>query len=241
MRSLARSRLLASATSLSVLTAMGPAFAPSASGAPSFAVYHGTLGNGKTVVSRWKPCHSITYKVNLAAVPTRSRPRILAETPTAIRVLAARSGFRYRYLGQTREVPRPGSWNGQSAELVIAYTTPAKTRYLAGGPSGVAGPYWAWASHGVSTTRYLDAITGGFVDINTPDMLSNWRPGFGPGVTRGNLLLHKLGHATGLKHVSNRHLLMYPTMTSASPNGYAAGDRAGLAFVVKRPGCVTVR
>ena len=100
---------------------------------------------------------------------------------------------------------------------------------------------WARASHAGSTTRYLDAITGGFVDINNPDMLSSWRPGLGAGVTRGNLLLHELGHATGLKHVSNRHLLMYPTMTSASPNGYAAGDRAGLAFVGKRPGCVTVR
>ena len=40
--------------------------------------------------------------------------------------------------------------------------------------------------------------------------------------------------------MSNTHLQMNPTLTTASPNGYAAGDVAGLAAVGSRAGCITI-
>lgn len=221
-----------------VLAPVSPASAATASYSPSYV----TQGNGTTILQRWNPCQLITYKVNLAAVPTASRTVILAETHAAIRVLAAKTGFVYAYRGATTEVPRLGSSAKQSAELIVAYTTPAKTNYpLAGTSSAYGGTSTSsWGSSNGTTTTYASAITRGFVVVDTPDLLRLFKPGFGTGVRRGNLLLHELAHTTGLKHVSNTHLQMNPAVTAASPNGYAIGDAAGLAFVGKRGGCITI-
>ena len=59
-------------------------------------------------------------------------------------------------------------------------------------------------------------------------------------MTRGNVILHELGHATGLEHVSNRSALMNPTVTSSTPNGFGPGDRAGLKRLGRSAGCVPV-
>ena len=81
-------------------------------------------------------------------------------------------------------------------------------------------------------------LNQGGLGLDTPDLLAHLKPGFGAGLSRGNLLLHELGHVVGLGHVSNAHLLMNPTMTSYTPNGYAAGDATGLAMVGRNAGCI---
>lgn len=225
--------------------AVGAVLAPVSTASAATASYSAsyvTLGNGKTVLQRWNPCQRITYKVNLAAVPTASRTIILAETHAAIRVLAVKTGFVYIYRGATTEVPRVGSSAKQTAELVIAYTTPARTNYSLAGTSAAYGGTRSssWSSWNGTTMTYASAITRGFVVVDTPDLLRYFKPGFGTGVRRGNLLLHELGHTTGLKHVSNIRLLMNATLTTASPSGYAVGDAAGLLAVGKRGGCITV-
>ena len=75
--------------------------------------------------------------------------------------------------------------------------------------------------------------------VNTPKLMRSYRAGFGTGVRRGNLILHELGHVVGLNHVSNARLLMNPMLSSYTPNGYAAGDSAGLTVVGRRAGCIT--
>jgi hypothetical protein len=95
---------------------------------PPYTLKYATHGKDK-VVQRWNPCRAHTYKVNLSAVPAAYRPTMLAETHAAIRVLAAKSGIPFVYKGATGEVPQPGSLASQSAELIIAYATPASTRY----------------------------------------------------------------------------------------------------------------
>jgi hypothetical protein len=227
------------------VAAVGAVFAPVSTASAATVSYSAsfvTLGSGTTVMQRWNPCQLITYKVNVAAVPTASRSVILAETQAAIRVLAAKTGFVYIYRGATTEVPRVGSSAGQSAELIVAFTTPAKTNYpLAGTSSAYGGTSTSsWSSSNGTTTTYASAIIRGYVVVDTPDLLRFFQPGFGTGVRRGNLLLHELGHSVGLKHVSNIHLLMNPAVTVASPNGYAAGDAAGLAAVGKSGGCITI-
>ena len=64
--------------------------------------------------------------------------------------------------------------------------------------------------------------------------------GFGPGLTRGNLVLHELGHVVGLDHVADRTQLMNAAIHEASPNGYATGDLAGLSLLGARQGCMSV-
>ena len=217
--------------------------APVASAAvPSYSVSYTTLDNGKSVVQRWNPCQQITYKVNLAAVPSSSRAAILAETHAAIRLLAAKTGFVYIYRGATTEVPRVGSLAKQSAELLVAYVTPATTNYSLAGSTVAQGgsSSSSWSVPNATTTTYAGAITRGFVVVDTPDLFRLLKPGFGTGARRGNMLLHELAHTVGLKHVNNIGSLMNPALSSATPNGFAAGDVAGLVALGRRGGCITI-
>jgi len=241
-RSLSGTGVMVIATAVAAVGAVLAPVSTASAAAPSYSSSYLTLGSGQTVVQRWNPCQQITYKVNLAAVPTKSRAVILAETHAAIRVLAARTGFVYVYRGATTEVPRVGSLARQSAELIVAFTTPAKTNYSLAGSTVAQGGSSAssWSFSNGTTKTYGGAITRGFVVVDTPDLLRMLKPGFGTGLRRGNLLLHELAHTVGLKHVSNTRLLMNPAVTSASPNGFAAGDVAGLAALGRRAGCITV-
>ena len=237
-----------------MLTALAPlcvvgatiAIAPKASAATSpYRLTYATLPNNTKVPVRWNGCQSaITYKVNLASVPTAQRSTVLAETHTAVRQLATATGFKFVYKGQTVEVPRMGSTATQTAEIVIAYATPAKTNYnLAGNVLGMGGLSYSWASRtagGKST--YTVAAQRGWVVIDTPDMLRLTKAGFGTGTRRTNLLLHELGHAAGLQHVDDTRQQMYPTLTTRSPQGFApTGDRIGLAKIGRGAGCIDTR
>ena len=213
---------------------------PASAASATYSLSYMTLGNGKKVVARWNPCRAHSYKVNLASVPVATRPTVLAETHAAIRVLAAKSGMSFTYKGATSEVPRQGSYLTQSADIVIAYTTPAKTNFsLWGNTLGMGGYAGGWRSSTTGTTTvYSAGLNKGYLVLDTPDLLAHLKPGFGIGLRRGNLLLHELAHVVGLGHVSNAHVLMNPTMTSYTPNGYAAGDAAGLAMVGRNAGCI---
>ena len=240
--SISRTRFMVIATAVAAVGALVvPASAASAVTA-SYSVSHVTLGSGATIVQRWNPCQHITYKINLASVPAASRTTILTETQTAIRVLAAKTGLFYTYRGQTTEVPRVGSSAKQSAELIIAFTAPAKTNYnLAGSIVGQGGmSSSSWSSLIGTTTTYASAIIRGFVVFDTPDLFRLLKPGFGTGARRGNVLLHELAHTTGLGHVNNIHSLMNPSMSTSTPNGFAAGDLAGLTSLGSHAGCIAI-
>lgn len=226
------------------LTATTLAMAPqTAQGATAaYKLTYASLPNGAKVPVRWNGCQkAITYKVNLASVPSAQRTAVLAETKAAVGQVAAATRFTFSYKGTTTEVPRVGSMPRQSAELVIAYTTPSRTSYnLYGSVLGEGGLYYAWASRTVSgRTTYSVAAQRGFVVIDTPDMLRRTRAGWGAGARRTNLVMHELGHAMGLQHVSDTHQQMYPMISSLSPKGPAWGDRAGLARIGRGAGCVS--
>jgi hypothetical protein len=48
------------------------------------------------------------------------------------------------------------------------------------------------------------------------------------------LILHELGHAAGLSHVTRTTELMYPELSETAPLVYGAGDRAGLTVLANR-------
>lgn len=95
------------------------------------------LTDGRRVVLRWNPCQMITYRINVSAVPSRQRAAMITQIRAAVTRLTAASGLTYSYEGTTTAVPRTSSIARQSAELIIAVTTPAATDFAIG--KGVLG------------------------------------------------------------------------------------------------------
>lgn len=214
---------------------------PAAGTIATYRLSYASLPNGTKPVIRWNGCQTaITYKVNLAAVPSSLRTTILNETKGSVARISKVTGIAFSYKGSTTEVPTVGSMPQQSAEVIIAFTTTDKTTYdLTGATLGEGGFSYAWAGRTLAgkTTYYL-AAQRGFVVIDTPQMLKQTVGGFGAGARRTNLLLHELGHAMGLQHIADTRQQMYPTLRSSSPSGLAAGDLAGLTKVGRSAGCI---
>jgi hypothetical protein len=214
-----------------------------AANSAGYAVQRVRLPDGRTVVVRLDPCQSaVTYKVNVAAVPARTRAAVLAEIRTAVARLAAATGIAYRYRGTTAEVPRSATIDRQSAELVVAVSTSRGTDVGIGGATvGMGGyHYWIWQNTSAGGRTVAGAAIGRSWVVFDRDGLARLRAGFGAGTTRGNVMLHELGHSAGLEHVDDRRQLMNPILTAAAPNGLAAGDKAGLAAIGRRAGCIAL-
>ena len=224
------------ATLAAVLLAV-PLSAP-AQAATGYKLQTVTLASGKTTVARWNPCQAaITYQVNLAGLPKAKRAAMLALVKKSFAKLAAVDGLTYRYTGTTTFVPMSNNLAAGPAEIVVAAVGRNATDLGLGENSlGYGGTVWStwYGSNGEGA-----AVVRGFVVLN-PSGMASLKPGFGKGKTQGNVVLHELGHATGLEHVSGKDEQMNPTLMSTAPNGYGAGDRAELKKIGRDAGCITI-
>ena len=235
--------ITAAAACLALLS--GPALAlPAQASLPGYRLATASADGVNRSVVRWNPCQPITVKVNLGALPSPLRPAGLKDTKTALRRVSVATGHTFSYLGQTREVPRTATVRGQSADIVVAWTTPAKTDYpVSGNLFGHGGELDTTAAQPTldGGVRYFGPwIMRGFVVLDTPQIIRDRAKRSGAGVSQVNMLLHELGHAVGLEHVANRSQLMNPYLTGKSPAGYGAGDLAGLRKVGQAAGCITL-
>ena len=216
----------------------------SLSSGTSYELRNITLAGGKSVVARWNPCQSvITYQVNLSGVVAAKRPALLALVKKSFAKLAAADGMNYRYTGTTTFIPRSDNLAEQPAEIVVAAVARNKTNLeLAENSLGFGGVLWSTWSADDSTSKNSSegaAVVRGYVVLN-PALLSTLTAGFGPGTTQGNVILHELGHATGLEHVTDTSAQMTPVLTSSAPDGYSSGDLAGLKRVGRSAGCISI-
>lgn len=214
-------------------------------------VHNWTDPKGKQHRIRWNPCQaSVTYAVNprLAGKTPGARSAAVDDVREAFRRVSNRSGIDFRFAGRTGEIPRntaKGSWSDRqkAAEIVVSWVdqSRAKTRTNlmsnsgSGYGSGVGG--WMMRAWTDSDGDWHAAIGRGFVVLNSGHN-NLYKSGYGSGMTRGALLLHEIGHATGLGHVGTTRELMYPTMIDRSVTVYKEGDRAGLKKVGRPLGCV---
>lgn len=198
------------------------------------------VADGRTVTLRWNPCQIISYRINVAALPRAQRQEVAAEIRSAVARLSAATGVVYGYRGLTDVVPRSTSIEDQPAELVIAVTTDEQTDFLEPGMLGYGGyRFWEWSTVTPGSTVASAAIARGWVVVDAAG-LADLRPGFGAGMSRGNVFLHELAHTVGLQHVDDGSELLNPTLLRSSPDGFSAGDLAGLARVGRTGGCIAV-
>lgn len=177
--------------------------------------------------SRWDPCRTVTYRVNPRLAP---RGGIL-EVHRAFRMVSAASGLRFRYLGRTTHVPLRGGVTtfDTTADVSVAWARPSTVPALAGSSIGYGGSRWR------SAAGSWNQITNGYVVLD-----STWRGARGFPLrhvqSRGQLLLHEIGHVVGLDHVADPRQTLHATLQRL-PARFGAGDLAGLAAVGARQGC----
>lgn len=207
-----------------------------ARGNPRSYSFMGTAGDA---VARWNPCRPIGYRVN-----TRLGGRgALRDTREAIARIRKANGLRFSYQGPTRIVPG-GAGGGRypaDTQLVIAWARPSQSSYLKRrGVAGMGGPSWSGAVN--ERGDYDLMIVRGFAVLNANLDLGR---GFSGGVhkgyygTRGQLLMHEIGHAVGLGHAEHDEWqIMYPMMTGKRAV-WGAGDLRGLRRLGSARGCLS--
>jgi hypothetical protein len=183
--------------------------------------------------ARWNPCETIGYRVNAAQATAGA----VGDVKEAFQRLSQATGFRFAYKGTTSGIPSLGSnsWYPTDTDIVVAWAQRAESTLLraygdavAVGAAMTSGGYAQ--SDGTSVTR----IVKGAVVVDSQRI---YRGGFGTGKTRGDIVLHELGHAMGLGHTGSAKQIMYPSVTTG-PARLGEGDLQGLYKRGARLGCV---
>ena len=247
-----RTRLATRVAAVFAAATIGTVVAASPSQAAAmYTLSYQTLSTSQKVVARWNPCQtSVKYRVNLAQAASTATGRYAAlkDVKGAIARLSYATGIRYQYLGTTKTVPTGVNWwrNTGDAELIVSwvnqnYSSTRSSLLLKdsrGWLAGTAGwQSWRWGAYNGSPAG--TAIVRGYVVLNAAQR-SAFAPGFGSGRTRGELLIHELGHTVGLNHVDTTSQIMYPYMIKRASASYQSGDRAGLAKVGRSAGCINI-
>jgi hypothetical protein len=171
----------------------------------------------------------VHWRADLRNAPAGTLPTV----QSGVAAVSRETGIPFVYDGPAAYIPQKGNFS-QPAPMVISFGRsagrPSASSYLTGGTNVGYGGYQASGTYTNGKVTY--AITKGFVVLDAD------RYPFLSSKIRSDLVMHELGHAVGLNHARSGQELMYPTISSTSPNGYAAGDLTGLRLVGRSAGCL---
>ena len=200
-----------------------PAAAPAGRGGYAF---EQTQQGSTTDPVTWDPCRAIHYVVSGTA--PAGAAQVISQ---AVAEISRASGLHFAYDGTTTEKPssaerpayQPTRYGTRWAPLLISWTTPAQEADLAGSIIGLGG------ADGVTAPDGRVTYVTGAVSLDGPQMAQLLAQGGQRAVPAIRaIVLHELGHALGLAHVSDPSQVMYPE-GRIQVTDLGAGDRRGLA------------
>ncbi|MDF1603236.1 matrixin family metalloprotease [Nocardioides sp. YIM 152315] len=190
------------------------------------------------------PCQKIRYQVNASDI---GQPGIdLAKL--AMDQVAWATGLKVRYAGTTNFVPfrKKRGKPKRGIDLVIAWAPSTAIKEFQGTTvGGLGGPLLGRSGIARKGHKKVWRIQSSGVTLNTDQWVNGtqYQGWDGPTFTAGQVLLHEIGHAFGLRHVNHADQLMYPSNGLPDPDGYfrarySAGDLAGMQKSGLAAGCV---
>jgi hypothetical protein len=176
----------------------------------------------------YDPCRTIHYVVHIGFGPLNAAEM----AHEAVRTLSNATGLTFEFDGITDTVPQSDTLFDHDDPIWIGWASESETDLYQTVGHDVVGV-------GGSTFRQLRSggpkqYVSGYAIVKPS---SGLMPGFGPGRSEGNVLLHELGHLVGLDHVTNPEEIMHAGVGPQSPNSYGAGDLAGLWQLGAARGC----
>lgn len=166
--------------------------------------------------ARWNPCATLQWKI--AGVHPSRRLRVTARNTFA--QVAATTGLHFSYAGRA---------------TAAEFASPPRDTIVVGSTSNLGMPN----AGGMTNVFYASTIDGGWA-------ISGARVAINPIVLpRGTrfsrmltpIMLHEVGHAMGLAHVSDSAEIMYPQVVKTSR--YTTAARGALVRVGATMGCLT--
>ncbi|WP_139230045.1 matrixin family metalloprotease [Nocardioides terrae] len=182
----------------------------------------GRAGAGRVDPARFDPCTAVPYRINFSGAPGNARSLVAA----ALHKARAATGLTFVYAGSYAGIPfsRQGDGGLPASGIGFAWTTPREVRGLAGSAIGLGG---GWTSGRRRTSSGV-----------VIDRTFHYRRGWTGANSIGGLVLHELGHALGLEHVSDPQQQMYPLDIGAPHGDYNRGDLAALRRIGLDAGCL---
>jgi hypothetical protein len=184
---------------------------------------------------RWDPCRPIYYQLDLGGAPASAA----GDMQSAFAQISQVTGLSF-IDGPPPSPALPGA--GTVPPLEITFET-AATSIGSGAPVPLPGSTSSSADELARTVpqAWVDQITRramyatGSIDVSSvADRLPS---GFVPG-GEGVLFLHAIGRLVGLDDISDPTEIMNPEVLSTPVSGLGQGDRAGLARLGRKSGCL---